>query len=1019
MKKIFQTALRTLSIVAVAALSIPTPTTSLAADVVTTNAPRVTTAVVTRDICATSAQITLPGYVGLVTVYGYTTGTCTGGPALTKPGGVTLFATQGDVEVVRLHNSLPFSTSLLFTGQAMPTDQKGVGPGGTKTYTFTASSAGTFLYESGLLPNTEYQIAMGLSGALVVRPAAAGTAYGTVSTAYDDEAVMVLGDIDPALNTSLTPAAFDMRDYAPKFYTINGNVYPATASIPTVAGHRVLLRYVNSGLQPYSITALGVLQTLVAVDGNAFPITHTVVAETMAPGETSDRIVVIPATAVAGARYALYDANLMLHNNTDSGFGGMLTFLAVGTAGVAGDVTGPGTSNVALTANPTDGNSDIGLTATVGDFATGGSNVQSAEYYIDNVSGVPTPLSALDGAFDSPTETVQVTISVASLATLSAGNHTLFVRGSDAAANWGPFNFITLNLDKAGPDTSALVLMPNPTNGTADVSLSGTASDLIHGGSIISAAVYAIDGGAQATMTVNTAAPVASLAAIIPAATVISLTEGAHTVVVTSQDSLNNWGMPATATLIVDLTGPAALNVIASPNPNNGLYPVDSSDMVVRLSATFSDALSLISAGEGFIDAVGINGQGFIFVPSDGVFDTAMENAYADIPLLTINSLSVGTHTLYVHARDSAGNWATATGISFVIDKTSPVISGAAVSPNPTNNNTGNSSVFTLTATATDAGTGGSNIGGGEWFEGADPGLNNGTPMSATDGAFNSSTEGLSAVINFVALDWAAGTHTVTLRAKDAAGNWSTTISTSVVIVWPNVIFADSFSSGNRSAWSGSSGTNLLVTSTASLDGIPAFGLRATVATGATRTPVWVIDNTPNAEASYHARFYFRPNSVVLNNNNSANGVTIFSGLNAFNTAIFQVQLRRQTAGNQYQARYSVVRQGGATSTNWFNISNATHYFEIAWFSAPSASVSFSIDGAIPAGGTLGPLDTSANTLESVRLGPSAGLQAGASGSMMFDAFVSTRRTLAGLLVVNGNEGGPMSPVFLPMVEVN
>ena len=43
---------------------------------------------------------------------------------------------------------------------------------------------------------------MGLYGALVVRPATAGQAYDDAATAFDDEAVLVLSEIDPALNNA-------------------------------------------------------------------------------------------------------------------------------------------------------------------------------------------------------------------------------------------------------------------------------------------------------------------------------------------------------------------------------------------------------------------------------------------------------------------------------------------------------------------------------------------------------------------------------------------------------------------------------------------------------------------------------------------------------------------------------------------------------------------------------------------------------------------------------------------------
>ena len=124
------------------------------------------------------------------------------------------------------------ATALLFQGQAMVPDPTGVAAGGgTKTYTFTATNPGTFLYEAGLLPNAQHQVAMGLYGALIVRPAdGAGQAYADAATAFDDEALLVLSEIDPALNASpIRP--FDMRNFAPKYFLINGKAYPDTDPI--------------------------------------------------------------------------------------------------------------------------------------------------------------------------------------------------------------------------------------------------------------------------------------------------------------------------------------------------------------------------------------------------------------------------------------------------------------------------------------------------------------------------------------------------------------------------------------------------------------------------------------------------------------------------------------------------------------------------------------------------------------------------------------------------------------------
>ncbi|QNN51576.1 hypothetical protein [Nocardioides mesophilus] len=199
---------------------------------------------------------------------------------------------QGDTVTVTLHNTLGVKTALFFQGQQLPLDRTGADAStGTRTYTFTASHPGTFLYEAGPVlksgpadtagTGTQYQTAMGLHGALVVRPAP-GQAY-DAGSAYDDEAVLVLSEIDPALNTKASPATFDMRRYVPRYSLINGKAYPDTTAIPSAGGHTVLLRYVNAGVNYHSMGVLGASQTVVGTDGNKLDFPRTYVAQTFGP----------------------------------------------------------------------------------------------------------------------------------------------------------------------------------------------------------------------------------------------------------------------------------------------------------------------------------------------------------------------------------------------------------------------------------------------------------------------------------------------------------------------------------------------------------------------------------------------------------------------------------------------------------------------------------------------------------------------------------------------------------------
>jgi hypothetical protein len=821
----------------------------------------------TCDLWATTGTLSLPG--ASVPIWGYAD---TDSGAATLPGPV-LIATQGETVTVNLTNNLGEASALLFQGQAMVPDRVGAAAnGGTTTYTFVASNPGTYLYEAGLLPNAQHQVAMGMFGALIVRPAAPNQAYADAATAYDDEALLVLSEIDPALNNSTNPSGFDMRDYDPKYYLINGKAYPNTDPIPTSAGNKVLLRYVNAGIQYHSMALLGMHQTVIANDGSPFQYSHRMVAETIGPGQTADVIATAPA-ASAPAQYALYDGNLLLHNSNSPGFGGMLTFLSASPAG-GGTGSGPTTSNVALAPNPTNGSVDVTVTATVtsttpytvtaaeffidspgtagngtamtavdGTFDTaneavtgnilaatlaalpGGSHtiyvhgqdsasawgpfasatltldkagpstgpvaltpnptngsvdvaidatisdatgtVTAAEFFIDTqgAAGTGTAMTASDGAFDTASEAASGTITVADLDGLSAGNHTIYVHGQNSAGNWGEFNFAVLNLDKAGPATSGLTLTPDPSNGSVDVALNATGDDQATGNSNVTAAEYTIDGGVAVTMTVNVAAPVASLSATIPAATINALSEGTHVVSVRSQDALDNWGAVATITLTLDQTGPATSGVSATPNPTNAVIGFNSTTPAVRVSASFTDTLSNVSAAEGFIDTAGADGTGFIFLPSDGSFNSPSETGYADVPLTTIVQLSEGEHTIYVHGKDAAGNWGATSSEILVVDKTAPTITGVSLTPDTIAFGTAS---VTLNVAADGTGSG---VSGGEyWIDGTATPPANATAFTDTSPAIDTSA-------------LAGGVHTVYVRVQDAAGNWSTVSSATLTVV--------------------------------------------------------------------------------------------------------------------------------------------------------------------------------------------------------------------------------------------
>ena len=278
-------------------------------------------AAVSITLCAKAGSVTMPDGV-IVPIWGLApaiAGDCASAvPALPGP---VLEVGVGEEIAITLQNGLAENVSLVFPGLGVAPDSVGAPAGGSATYTFTPSRPGTFLYEAGT--NVTRQVAMGLYGALVVRPTAAGQAYGP-DTAFDRESVLVLSELDPALNAN--PNGFNLLNYAPRYWLINGKAYPQTGEIETAPGRPLLLRYVNASPTNHTMELLGSHQRVVAKD--AFPTSYPyeLVSETLAAGATADVLVTIPAATGIGAGLPLYERQLDVTNGAVFP-GGMLTFV--------------------------------------------------------------------------------------------------------------------------------------------------------------------------------------------------------------------------------------------------------------------------------------------------------------------------------------------------------------------------------------------------------------------------------------------------------------------------------------------------------------------------------------------------------------------------------------------------------------------------------------------------------------------------------------------------------------------
>ncbi len=208
-----------------------------------------------------------------------------------------------------------------------------------------------------------------------------------------------------------------------------------------------------------------------------------------------------------------------------------------------------------------------------------------------------------------------------------------------------------------------------------------------------------------------------------------------------------------------------------------------------------------------------------------------------------------------------------------------------------------------------------------------------------------------------------------------------------------DLIFADSFESGNLSAWTFSStnGGNLSVSPRAALVG--SAGLQDVIAN---TTVMYVQDDSPNAEPHYRARFYFDPNSLVMTSGDYQYILVGFA--NSTNTAVLRVEFKNNSG--VYQMRARILNDSGVwQSTPYLTITDAPHSIEVDWAAASAVNandgyLTFWIDGIQQS--SLPGIDDDSYRMERVRLGLVYISATGTSGTYFFDAFESRRQTYVG-----------------------
>ena len=284
------------------------------------------------SLVAESGHILMPD---MTTMYMWSYGLAGGG--FQHPGPV-LCVNEGDTVTVILQNSLNTPVSIMFPGQenvlangvsAQP-EFNGTGstlssmttsaaPGGSVTYSFVANKPGTYIYESGT--DTKKQVAMGLFGAMIVRPSlGADYVYNRSDSQFtpEEEFIAILSEIDPYLHQAVEQGLnFNMNNYRARYWMLNGRGFPdsiadnGAAWLPTqpygalarihpydatVHPYPAVERFINVGTEDYPFHPHGQNGLVIGRDGNPLEgpggedLSFEKFAVNIGPGQTWDVI---------------------------------------------------------------------------------------------------------------------------------------------------------------------------------------------------------------------------------------------------------------------------------------------------------------------------------------------------------------------------------------------------------------------------------------------------------------------------------------------------------------------------------------------------------------------------------------------------------------------------------------------------------------------------------------------------------------------------------------------------------
>ena len=214
--------------------------------------------------------------------------------------GPELRAREGDLLRVIFTNNLPEPTTIHWHGVNVPTSMDGVPdisqppvpPGGTFTYEFIATPAGTRWYHAHFAEHKQLQL--GLYAPLIIEPR-------DVATRYDRDYTITFGEWSPdalhpdhnhpnsGMGSMMGDDMMSTPDDPNVMFTVNGKASPAAPPLLVRQGERVRLRFINaSAMQKHVIRLEGHTMKITHVDGNPLSLPREVDGIEIGAGERYD-----------------------------------------------------------------------------------------------------------------------------------------------------------------------------------------------------------------------------------------------------------------------------------------------------------------------------------------------------------------------------------------------------------------------------------------------------------------------------------------------------------------------------------------------------------------------------------------------------------------------------------------------------------------------------------------------------------------------------------------------------------